>query len=788
MNHKAHRYYPVLLMLVLIMISSILPSPTRAAVERELDIDNNLTEFDDGSFQITASAQFPSTTPIGNDQVGAVQLAPIADLKDMTASTDLPYGRTDAAVVALGSHIFVIGGIGPIAGDSSLTSLRSTVYVSQVDRATGGLSQWSTGLELPALKHSDTYPDDLISERTRSAVAAFATGPESGYIYIIGGSTNLDISSYSVLRGTVINGQITSWNESDPMPNVPEDEIQGSIGIESAAASVVTLPDGSMYLYLVGGLRRYFQGTVIQQEPSTKIYYAQINPANGNFIDNAWKSIAFDLPDGGLWNTALLGGVFEDTNGQKTNAALYILGGQSDESTYSSVVYRATINNDGSLGYLASGAGSNASLGEPRTGHAAVQYRGAIYSMGGAVNGLIDPTRSVLGSYIQSNGSLPEIGGQGSATYFITNQGLPEPRIGHGAVIVPSPATNPTGAWIYAIGGSNGTGPQSTIYKTRIGDTTITNVRYPIDGWYISKPLLIPLKNANLKKVYWQTELSGGANIKIQYRVSADTDCVLLASRSEATAPWQDTNMTSVTGYNEFPITPLPANCFQYRAQLTPGGGILANQTPYLMRLGIIVEVPGATDLTVTSFGFRNDSNNTPVGLQITLRNENIYTPGEPTLAADYVPGATGQGTGSFFVDIFIYPPGAIVPPLTDHKPPTTSTAYARATIDVLKKELQAGDANNNPVQVGGAYTFTIPADRQIWNYDHTQTVTLQQLFPAAGVYTVVVVVDGDNNIKETPEDAGKSEDNNVFSTQVTIVNVPVEPSNPTIYLPVIAN
>lgn len=51
-----------------------------------------------------------------------------------------------------------------------------------------------------------------------------------------------------------------------------------------------------------------------------------------------------------------------------------------------------------------------------------------------------------------------------------------------------------------------------------------------------------------------------------------------------------------------------------------------------------------------------------------------------------------------------------------------------------------------------------------------------------------MVVVDGDNNIKETPEDAGKSEDNNVFSTQVTIVNVPVEPSNPTIYLPVIAN
>lgn len=789
MTHKVYRYPALLLILVLIMLANIAPAPVQAAVERELDIDNTLTEFDDGSFQITASAQFPST-PSGNDLTGAVQLAPIADLTGMTTGTNLPFARTAAGVVTLGTHIFVIGGIGPSQNNSSQTGLNSTVYVSKVDEATGGLSAWATTLALPSIIHSDDFPSDLTSERARVAVAALSTGAEDGYIYVIGGTFDQDISSYSVLRGRVVNGQVTSWNVDDPMPNVPEDTAIGPIGIESAAANIVTISNGNTYLYLTGGLRRYYNGLLIEEVASKVIFYAQIETSTGKFVGNLWNTTTFEIPGEPRWNAAVVGGTFEDSNGLGSNPALYILGGQSTSSIYRSEVYRAFINNDdGTIsfpksGYVASDPGapcnSDASMGKPRTGHAAVQYNGAIYNMGGAVDGIVDPTRNVLGSYIQAQGCIPSLGGS-TSTYFISNDGLPQPRIGHGAVLVPTPAANPTGAWVYAIGGSNGIGPQSTIFQTRIGNTSINNVRFPNDGWYIAKARLIPLANAKVKKIYWETQLSGGANVQIEYRVSADTDCSFLERRSDSQAPWQPTLTTaSVTGLNEFPLQPLAANCFQYRAKLTPGGGALANQTPYLMRMGILIEVPGATDLTVTSFGFRNDIDGvTPIGLLITLHNENIYIPSEPTLAANYVPGATSQGTGSFFVDVFIYPPGASVPALDTHKPKTSPTQYARLSIDVLKSEIQAGDAAGNPVQSGGAYNFTIPADRPLCDYatafnnQRCQPVTLGQLFPVTGTYTVVVVADGDNNIKETPEDAGKSEDNNVFSTQVTIVKVP---------------
>lgn len=805
MTDQLYRYSALLLVCVVMIFATLAPAPARAAVERVLDVDNTLTEFDDGSFQLTASAQYPSAAS-GSDAVGAVQLAPVADLTSMTTSTPLTYARMNAGVVSLGSHIFVIGGIGPTQSDTTATLPRATVYVSKVDLATGGFSAWVEDDPMPKVQHSDDFADqtDFSAERSSMAVAAFSTGGENGYIYVIGGATTLDISSYSVLRATVVNGDITSWNETDPMPLIPiTDVLLGRLGIESAAANIVTLPNGNTYLYLVAGLRRYYQGALVVEEISNKIYYAQLN-SDGKFADAAWKTAEFAIPgSSGVWNAAVVSGIFKDANGQASNPGLYILGGQTsaDPSTYSSVVTRAAINSsDGSLTFPYSGSNtgdssqdcnSPASLGAPRTGHAAIQYNGAIYSMGGAVNGQVNPTRNVLGSYIQAMGCIPALSGS-TATYFITNDGMPQPRIGHGAVAIPSPANKPTGAWVYAIGGSDGKGAVKDIYQTRIGDTSISNVRYANDGWYISKPLPIPLKNANLKKIYWETLQTGGAGVLVQFRVSADTDCSLLTNRSATSAPWQATNASSVSGSNEYPLTPLAANCFQYRAKLTPGGGTLASQTPYLKRLGIIVEVPGATDLTATGFSFYTAADGSPTGLKIDLRNYNSFIAGEPTLAADYVPGATGESTGSFFVDVFIYPPGVTPPSLEAHKPPTSPGTYARLSIDMLTKEMQAGDANNNPVQVGGAYNYTIPSDRPLcdyataYNQQRCEPVSLAQLFPSAGVYTVVVVVDGDDNIQENPTAAGQAEDNNVYSTQVTITKAPAA-TGTTIFLPTIS-
>jgi hypothetical protein len=629
---------------------------------------------------------------------------------------------------------------------------------------------------------------------------------------VIGGEVTLagnSVSSYSVLRGTVANGRLTSWNTSDPMPNIPVIPNVGPDGIEAASAFVAQLPNGRVFLYLIGGLQRYKPPALpISETPSRYILYAEIDPATGKFVGNQWalssptpptaQTYTIPLnpslgPSAGIWNTSVTGGVYQSTDGLSSNAVFYVLGGQvlTSPSTSTSEIFRADINTtDGTLTLSnPSGAGtSNASLGAARTLHAAVQYKGEVYVTGGVPTGG-SPTATVLGSYVQPDNRFPELGGPGSSTYFISTDtlgkpGLPQARSEHGAVAIPYPAGNPVGAHVYVIGGSNGATSQTRVYRSEIGNASATDVSYPLEGWYISDPAPFLLANATLKQIFWYTDQSNGGDISVQFRVSADNNCATLGTRTAAQAPWQNTNPSSVNGLNTFPITPLPANCFQYRARLTPSNSSTSNKSPYLLRLGIVIEVPGATDLTVKDATFTPA--NSPQTMTLTLHNENVYLPGEPTLAADYGSNGPGSFPGSLFVDVFIYPPGVTAP--ADQPIPTGPGPYAALSIDVLRSELQAGPN-------GSAYDlqFTVPSSRRMCDYNtlyNSQTCVQKQIsefFRQVGTYTVVVVVDGDNNVDERPSDAGKAESNNVFTTQVTVTEVPVvTPTGSYVYLSIV--
>jgi hypothetical protein len=772
--------------------------PAQAAIERNQDIDNTLAEFDRGAFQLTASAQYPTGSLIAGDQQGAVQMAPIADLRTMSNSTDLPFGRRQAGVVAVGRNIFVIGGLGPDAQNSNDVR-QASVYVSQVELDTGALGAWQSDPALPAVQHvaSNATP---IAPRSRIATAAYVTGQDSGYIYVLGGEVSVggnSLSSYSVLRGTVENGRVTTWNEADPMPNIPNIQNVGPDGIEAASAFVAQLPNGRVFLYLIGGLQRFKPGFgPVEEFPSRYILYAEIDPASGKFLNsNQWildtsipapptaKTFTIPLnpvlgPNAGIWNSTVTGGVFNTTDGLSSDAVFYVMGGLvSLPGTATSEIFRADINTgDGTLTLSnPSGAGAgNASLGAARSSMAAVQYQGSVYVTGGVLGGAL--TQSVLGSYVQPDNRFPELGGPGSSTYFISTDtlgkpGLPAPRAEHGAVVVPYPATNPVGAHVYVIGGSNGTASQSRVYRSEIGNSSATDVSYPLEGYYVSAAVPFLLANATLKQIFWYTDQTNGGDIKVDFRTSADNDCSTLATRSATQVPWNATNPGSTTGLNTFAITPLPANCFQYRVRMTPGGSGSSTTTPYLLRLGIVIEVPGATDLTITDVAFAPPSS--PQSMTITLHNENIFLTGEPTLAADY--GANGPGSfpGSFFVDVFVYPPG--VTPPDDQPIPTGPGPYAALSIDVLRSEMQAG-----PNGTGFDLTLTIsPQGRQACDYNtlyNSQTCSprqISQVFTQVGTYNVVVVVDGDNNVDERPNGPGQAEANNVFKTTVNVTEVP---------------
>ncbi|MDZ4721486.1 MAG: hypothetical protein SH847_23735 [Roseiflexaceae bacterium] len=780
----------VLLGICLAIIVGIPAQPARAAIQQNQDLDNALADFDKGSFQLTASANYSTGTPPAGDVAGAVQLAPIAALRSMVSVTSLPSARQDAGIVAVGRNIFVIGGGAPATS--------ATVYVSQVDLSAagaGGLGTWNTDPSLPAVIHNTAPPTAVaVAERTSPAVAAYVTGQDSGYIYVVGGQVIVSgstISSYSVLRGTVVAGRVTSW---DPLPNLPAVVVvTGAVGLANASAFVAQV-NGRTFLYVIGGLQIYRSGASTFREGSRQIIYAELD-ASGALIGNAWNATQFTIPlnpnpgaVGGIWSSAVVGDAFRDASGLNTNNNFYILGGQTNFSpaTYTSAIYRADIASDGTLTMSnASGTGvNNASLGTARSGHAAVQFKGSIYAAGGVVSG--SPTQTVLGSYVQTNRTFPELGGPGSSIYFISKNGLPSARSGHGMVVIPDSFSNPTKGFVYAIGGSNGTAPQTTIFRGTISDPSATDVSFPLEGYYVSKPVPFTFAQSRLKKIFWTATIPTGAGIDISFRVSNDATCADLGTRSEAAAPWNSAPGTfnATTNQYEFALNTDPANCFQYRARLAPTNNSDTNATPYLQRLGVVIEIPGATDLTVKSV--------TPVGtsdaltsLAITLHNENVFLPGEPTLPADFGPNGFGSLQGSFFVDVFVYPPG-VTPPATQPYP-TVLTAYARLSINVFRNELKAGPN-------GTGYDFTIPANRALCDYtiaitqDRCVTRTMRDLFPDVGVYKLVVVVDGNNDVDEQPTGVNQAKSNNVFGpVDITITTPPpIGGGSNYVYLPVL--
>jgi hypothetical protein len=170
-------------------------------------------------------------------------------------------------------------------------------------------------------------------------------------------------------------------------------------------------------------------------------------------------------------------------------------------------------------------------------------------------------------------------------------------------------------------------------------------------------------------------------------------------------------------------------------------------------------------------------------GLAITLHNENIFLPGEPTLPADFGSNGPGSLLGSFFVDVFVYPPG-VTPPATQPYP-TVQSAYSRLSIDVYRSELKAGPN-------GTGYDFTIPTDRKLCDYNIADngggcvTRSMLDLFPTPGVYKLVVVVDGTSEIDEQPNGPSQAKSNNVFGPIDIMITGTPSSTRANVFLPVI--
>lgn len=776
----------LLLGICLLILGAVPTNPARAALLPQM-VDNSLQDFTRGTFQRSSLSALRNTTASPDDLAGAVQLVPVGILKDWFNSPFLlPKRVTDIGAVAIGPHIFVIGGTATVGAAPAPVA---DVWSVTIDPTTGAPigNSWDDEIDLPAVQTSDRYTATTAG-RAVPAVAAVSTTQDDGYIYVIGGNVRPtgspdSVSSYAVSIGTVVGGHITSWSVDNSLLRLPAvDVLFGQLGLQSASAISFTA-GGQTYIYVIGGLQRYREGTGGAQRTveagSSRVFYAKVG-AGGQLLKPSNNTTGWDLltaaipvPTGlgdgvGIWDGAAIADHF-DVGGGVGGDVLYVMGGQLRSSladtggaaAYNNAVFRALINTNGTLAWQTDTP--QLTLPEARVGHAAVQFNGNIYLTGGRPVGGTpgQPQPAVLTSYVEDNLKLATIGENSN---FIRNSNvLGLPRARHGSVVVAATPTEdaPNAAYVYVIAGQgDATLPPSeddqgsdTMIYGKIGkseDVDLTG--YATSGWYYSAPYNTIWDGAQVQEIRWTTTISQTSlDIKMQYRISTASDCN--AANTFDSSVWQDldgspTSSFSKDGANAVGLgAGLVAHCFQYRAFLTSVGSP-PTLSPALLNVSILIFVPGSPDLKVKTINdLRSLSgNNALTGLTVTLTNQNSF---QQTLPAD------AETKGSFFVDLFVFYQGEqyIAPsvPLTAADK-TRSKGYANVNKSTMTPNTDytvAQWCNPSPL-VRGCQAIDL----------------LSTTFSRPGTYTVTAVIDSFNYVPETPAGA---EQNNV-TTKVILV------------------
>ena len=296
-------------------------------------------------------------------------------LGSWTATTSLPSGRANLAMVASGNTIYFIGG-NDTSGTMYNTVLRATV------QSDGSLSAMSTDTPLPATR-SPTNDGAFVYR---------------GYVYVLGGLTSSGVTQDVLYAPLNANGTIGKWATTTQF--TAPTRAWHSTGVYNG------------YMYVVGGDSGW--------QPSGAILYNDIQYSK---ISDAGATTAF----------ATSGNTFPATRrGAQTvvyNGYLYVMGGDNG-GTPVNTVYYAAINDDGTIGSFAS---TNA-FTTNRTYFAAVAYNGYMYVIGGCSSAYSSCTTAannlatIYRAPINGNGTI--------GTWTNTNNtALPTARYGIAAVV-----------------------------------------------------------------------------------------------------------------------------------------------------------------------------------------------------------------------------------------------------------------------------------------------------------------------------------------------------------------
>jgi hypothetical protein len=324
-----------------------------------------------------------------------------------TSSSTLPNSIFGADSVTANGYVYEIGGTN---GSVALNS----VYYAQLN-ANGSIGAWQTSV-------------NALPTNTVHAASVFA----NGYIYEIGGGTSTYFAQVNAS-----NGSVGAWQSTNSLPSTSNKisalVVNGYVYVFGGGASndsvyyaqlnangtVGTWQSSSNIPPVIANMPSFAANGYVYVASASGFYYATVNPNTGAI--GTWQAPTTTFPTTISAPTAVV-----------ADGYVYVMGGQN-VSSYSSVVYYAQINANGSIGawqtnnyslpgtdteqstsvvvngYIYFIAGGNSGVGSNNTYYASTQR----VELGGSLD-LV----GLAGSNLSSNGSGSE--GEGSESGSLT--------------------------------------------------------------------------------------------------------------------------------------------------------------------------------------------------------------------------------------------------------------------------------------------------------------------------------------------------------------------------------
>lgn len=745
-------------MLLITLVSSV------SAISLNATISLGAGDFASGYFGLTGLTQQDQI--IGGVSYGGVQLIPQGALAAwQDANNTLCRRLADMGTVSFKNYLYAIGGSGASSG---VVSAVSEVCSAQVLNTGGDTTAWS--LSPRSLPHPLT--------RLSAVAVKHPNQADKGIIYTFGGQkvANADNQYTNTIYSSVINtdGSLEPWQTQ--VLTAGDDLIYTS-------ATAYTTENNQTYIYLVGGrskdpndnfapefVRRSVRRTLVgangvlgpwQSMPDLPITPDMFTSTNGcdskvglHSMDVAnFDAVTIENGESTYRAFLVVGGTFELGNGDRANECNTTL-------EASAQVMLGKLDSNGMLTWQT----QKYVLPEPLSGPRVIGINQKIYVVGGKQGAFGNPTNRIYSSFINIDSFTLPVFGQSNFRVSENALDADEARSAHGLELIY--INNRPVAYMYG-GIRVGNTYQDDVLFGFVGtdaDIDLTVGGYPSPGVYRS-PAVQLRAPAVIEQMMWEATLEAlppnppiNTDIQMQYKL-ATTRAGL------ETAQWQTVDANpggdkfSVQGQNTAAGLPaVQGQWFQYQALLTTQNSSQAGATPILRNVRIKYKVDGHPSLYVSNATM---STVTPTGITaFTTTFKNGIKPGsgdtENVLDADI------EGEGTFFVDMYLLPPGsADVPP--------SRNGDGTYPLGIVFTEI-----NRSNLPQDGTITLDAFSDNTIWRRScpaatiDCPLVTWQTIFNQTGVWKVYLVVDSGNNVTEAETPAGQREFDNVYGFNVT--------------------